>query len=334
MNVKVSIIIPIYKVEPYIERCIKSVLHQTYRNLEVILVDDCTPDRSMELAKQLINDDEKNNDFRFIYLKHDHNRGLSAARNTGIDAATGDYVFFLDSDDEITENCIALLAQPLIKFPYNFVMGYYEAKGKTFPKQDVRGELLNQKVIAKSYHNNQWHCMAWNKLCNLSYIKKHGLLFQEGLIHEDELWSALLASTATSIYCVDICTYIYYIRENSITEEEGTDIKLHHYKRVLQGFYEFQEAKNISFEGVEDVENRIIEILVSFMKREGVPPYQRYLTLRQCDKRSIGTRKKVYCSFKSKILNLDKFMPHLIGYVYKKALSIIIHLKTTIQISF
>jgi glycosyltransferase involved in cell wall biosynthesis len=97
---KISIIIPIYKVESYIERCNTSVLRQTYRNLEVILVDDYTPDSSMEIAKAVINENQ-NCGMNFVFLKHDHNFGLSAARNTGINAATGDYLFFLDSDDEL-----------------------------------------------------------------------------------------------------------------------------------------------------------------------------------------------------------------------------------------
>ena len=79
MQMKVSIIIPVYKVEPYIERCIESVLRQTYRELEVIIVDDCTPDRSIERARNLINKANcKDLDFKLI--KHDNNRGVSAAR--------------------------------------------------------------------------------------------------------------------------------------------------------------------------------------------------------------------------------------------------------------
>ena len=111
---KVSIIIPIYKVESYIERCITSVLRQTYRNLEVILVDDCTPDSSMEIAKAVINENQ-NCGMNFVFLKHDHNFGLSAARNTGINAATGDYLFFLDSDDELPNLPLRTFMQKLSK---------------------------------------------------------------------------------------------------------------------------------------------------------------------------------------------------------------------------
>ena len=102
----ISIIIPIYKVEPYIVRCIDSVLNQTYRELEVILVDDCSPDKSMTMARDYIEQSSLSKDLQFIYLRHEKNKGLSAARNTGINSATGKYVFFLDSDDEITPDCL------------------------------------------------------------------------------------------------------------------------------------------------------------------------------------------------------------------------------------
>ena len=101
---KISIIIPIYNVEPYIEDCLQSVMRQTYRGMmECILVDDCGTDNSMKVAEQLIK--IYNGPIDFKVLHHEHNRGLSAARNTGIDAACGDYVYFLDSDDWISDDC-------------------------------------------------------------------------------------------------------------------------------------------------------------------------------------------------------------------------------------
>ena len=99
----ISIIIPIYNVEPYIIRCVDSVLRQTYRQLEIILVDDCSPDHSMEIARKHIEASTSSKGLKFKYIKHEKNRGLSAARNSGLDAATGEYIYFLDSDDEITE---------------------------------------------------------------------------------------------------------------------------------------------------------------------------------------------------------------------------------------
>mgnify|MGYP002523974151 FL=1 len=98
---KVTIIIPIYNVAPFVADCIHSVMGQTWQEpLECILVDDCGTDDSMAVVERTLQDYQGPVDFRIV--RHEHNRGLSAARNTGLDNATGDYVYFLDSDDEIT----------------------------------------------------------------------------------------------------------------------------------------------------------------------------------------------------------------------------------------
>lgn len=108
MKMKVSIIIPVYNVSKYIERCLKSVLGQTWKDLEIILVDDCTPDDSMDIVRGILETSSRSD--IVTILKHEKNRGLSAARNTGIRQATGNYLYFLDSDDYLPANGIELLA--------------------------------------------------------------------------------------------------------------------------------------------------------------------------------------------------------------------------------
>ena len=110
---KVSIIIPVYNVSKYIERCLKSALDQTWKDLEIILVDDCTPDDSMDIARSVLETSSRSN--MVTILKHEKNRGLSAARNTGIRQAKGDYLYFLDSDDYLPVNSIELLADAAIR---------------------------------------------------------------------------------------------------------------------------------------------------------------------------------------------------------------------------
>ena len=113
----VSIVVPVYNVAPYIESCLKSVMGQTYAgDMECLLVDDCGSDDSMAIAERMIG--AYTGPIRFQILHHEHNRGLSAARNTGTDAATGDYVLYLDSDDELTQDCIERLMR-LILFKAN-----------------------------------------------------------------------------------------------------------------------------------------------------------------------------------------------------------------------
>ena len=111
----VSVIIPIYNVAPYIERCLLSVITQTYDALEIVLIDDCGVDDSMKIAESTLQNVEH---LRIVkILHHEKNRGLSAARNTGIMAATGRYLFFLDSDDWIKPDCIQQMVERIVLYP-------------------------------------------------------------------------------------------------------------------------------------------------------------------------------------------------------------------------
>lgn len=325
----VSIIIPIYKVEQYIERCVESVIRQTYRHLEIILVDDSSPDKSMELAELIIQKSEYSRDLTFKFLKHEYNRGISVTRNTGINAATGDYLFFIDSDDEITENCIDLLVEPLNKYSYDIVMGYYQTVGEhKLPNQTVQGELLGVNNIAKEYQCNHWHNMVWNKLISRSLVINNKLYFQEKLLHEDELWSALLACSAESMYAVPVQTYIYYFKDSSITISEDVETKLYNYKRVLKGFYSYYNtADNIHLEAMEIVELRLKNMVLSLMSLLNFPSYKCYLEVRQCDVRSVRIKNKIYKSHKARLISLDQYLPPVIGYLYKVVVDILLSYK-------
>ena len=220
---KISIVIPVYNVAPYIEDCLRSVMNQTWQDcLECILVDDCGTDESMRLIEQMLKEYTGKVDFRII--RHPQNRGLSAARNSGIDAATGDYVFFLDSDDEITPDCIERLTQPLQDKDYDFVVGGYQIIGSQIQMDPLRlkdGTVLDGEEVLKAYRIKDWYLMSVDKLYQVSFLNRHHLRFQEGIIHEDELWSFQIACLAKSLYAVGHVTYLYKIREGSITVKKN-----------------------------------------------------------------------------------------------------------------
>lgn len=317
---KVSIIIPVYNVEPYIERCIESVLRQTYRELEVIIVDDCTPDRSIELARECINKSNTSN-LEFKFVKHDYNRGLSAAHNTGINAATGDYLFFIDSDDWITDNCISILAQPLKERLYDIVTAECETRGNNMdlPRQNMGGEMIGTAKIAQAYSCNYWHCMVWNKLCKRSFVLDNELFFKERLNHEDQLWSAQLACSAESLYFVNETTYFYYIHEKSFMATEPAAQICQNYMEVLKGFYEYLEKKKTFSPDIEGViEERMKGILLSVMHYLKPSRYLLYKTFRKCDVRSFKTKCLSNNTLKDSIMHLDMYMPIPLGYVYKE----------------
>jgi len=258
---KISIIIPIYNVAQYIERCLQSVLNQTYQNIEIILVDDAGIDNSMEIAERIINND---NSQRFIkIIKHESNQGLSAARNTGIDAAVGDYVYFLDSDDEIPLNCIELLAKPAIDSKPDFVIGDYEVIGSTLIYPPLRlesGMLTSNNHILISYLNNDWYIMAWNKLVNKEFLTDNQLYFKEGLIHEDNLWSFQLACKARSAYIIKDITYNYFIQGSSITQKPSVS-NFESYLEIIDSMVNFVRKEGIKYNN--EIYN-FIETLKSF----------------------------------------------------------------------
>ncbi len=224
---RVSIIVPVYNVEPYIESCLRSVMRQTYKGeIECLVVDDCGQDGSMALASSLI--EAYSGPVQFRILRHGRNMGLSAARNTGIMNACGDYVYFLDSDDEITPDCISMLAAPLESEGYDFVIGGYKVAGvkHKVPRLSLPdGSSLYGNDIIRAYYGREWYMMVCGKLCSLDFLRRNRLMLREGLLHEDELWSFQLACLARSMHVVNMESYIYKIREGSITMNSDTGVK-------------------------------------------------------------------------------------------------------------
>lgn len=217
LDMKISLIIPVYNVANYIERCILSVLNQTYTDIECILVNDSTPDNSMEIAGQFIKGYSGQKTFKIV--NHETNKGLSEARNTGIRNATGEYVYFLDSDDAITEDCIEKMVQLAEHYTPDFVIGHvmeYSSQ-ETEIKIPIAGNLIESNLhIAKLYSTHRWNMMAWNKLINRHFILEHDLFFFPGIYHEDELWSFQLATYACRMAICHDVTYLYFRRSDSI----------------------------------------------------------------------------------------------------------------------
>ncbi len=221
---RVSIIVPIYNVEPYIEECIRSVMRQSYGGMiECILVDDCGTDKSMEIAERLIA--EYDGPIEFRVLHHEKNQGLSAARNTGIDVARGEYVYFLDSDDWISDDCIERLTQPLEFEKYDFVVGHYLRDGKDSLVPCPEGEYHKYGLRRIGYcgkdlnHTDRARIpmSSCNKLIRKAFLLENHLLFEVGKVYEDSIFTFDLACVERKFYVVNAITYYYRRREDSIT---------------------------------------------------------------------------------------------------------------------
>jgi glycosyltransferase involved in cell wall biosynthesis len=212
---KVSIIIPVYNVEPYIERCLLSALNQTYQNLEIILIDDCGQDNSMSVASTVA--ENHPNGHKVVFLKHEQNRGLSSARNTGINAATGDYVYFLDSDDAITLDCIETLVNESEGFDVVVGAISYISKNKSDNRNINKNNIFLKDDIKNAYINDLIYHYAWNKLIYREFLLKNDLFFMPGLLHEDYLWTFMVTMKCEALKIIEKETYLYTIRENSLT---------------------------------------------------------------------------------------------------------------------
>ena len=242
----VSIVIPIYKVEQYIIRCIESVLSQTYRQLEVVMVDDCSPDQSLEIAKKYIQNSPKGRDLLYKYHRHECNRGQAAARNTGVKIATGDYLFFLDSDDEITTNCIESLLCESENGHYDAVCGDVKVVGNNplFSFNHQVGSYNITHEIVKAYVDRNIYMVIWNKLLRSEIVK--GILFKEVAKHEDELWSFTLVNSLSSLKNVKECTYIYYVRPDSVSTQGVTIVNYYSLIDILKDMVELYNSGKIT----------------------------------------------------------------------------------------
>lgn len=216
---EVSIIVPVYNVEQYIEECFESIISQTYHGaLECLFVDDCGQDNSVAILEKLIV--EYQGYISFSILHHEHNKGLSGARNTGIKHAIGDYLYFLDSDDYLMPNTIELLTN---KVRQHSNVQVVQGSVKGFMEEWL---ALNPKVIPGYSDDVYWiqsnwpafFKTAWNKMVSRKLIVEHNLFFEKGLIHEDDIWNFMLAKYVKSIaFCFEP-TYYYRSNQSGIMQ--------------------------------------------------------------------------------------------------------------------
>jgi len=220
----VSIVVPVYNVEQYIQRCFHSICKQTYEHslLECIFVDDCGVDGSMEKLKELLGNYD--GEISFVVVNHEVNQGLSEARNSGTRIAKGEYIYYFDSDDELTGDCIESLALYVKEHEgVDIVMGSSNilnngaVEADYWLKSDLPDFSEDRIWLKKAILKRTFLPMtAWNKLIRLEFIKEYNLFFKQGIIHEDEHWEFFVAKyVKTAAFCKTV-TYLHYINEGSI----------------------------------------------------------------------------------------------------------------------
>ena len=243
-SLKISVIIPVYNVSMYVERCLESVMSQTHDNFECILVDDASPDDSIAKCEKLIAN--YHGAISFVILHHEQNKGLSAARNTGTNAAAGDYVFYLDSDNEITPDCIEKMVQPIRKDPtIEMVLGNHAICLQSDPSQTPIkqnqthfhvGDFDSLEKVRDLFYNTKggYGGNAWNKLINKDFLIQNQLYFKEGVNWEDLLWSFFMVKYLKHLYIIPDITLYYYIRPQSIITGSNRKEKARHLEKVFE----------------------------------------------------------------------------------------------------
>ena len=240
--VSVSIIIPVYNVQNYIGRCLDSIFSQESDRvkLECILINDCTPDGSMEVVSDKLRNYIGN--ISFIIKNHSQNQGLSAARNTGINAAHSDFVLFVDSDDCFEEGAIDYMVSCLEKTgcgeDVDIVMANSFVCKNQKPAMDLddNGEELldnkNEEALRDLMTRRLFHTV-WNKLIRKDLIVNNSLWFEDGIIDEDLLWSYMAFLNAKKVLVLPRVTYIYEDNPCSILNTSSKKISLIIKSRII-----------------------------------------------------------------------------------------------------
>lgn len=210
MSKIVSVIVPVYKVEKYLNRAVDSILNQTYRDLEIILVDDGSPDNSGNICDVYAMIDSR------VKVIHKNNGGLSSARNVGLDKATGKYIFFLDSDDFIQPHTIERLLSVAEKEKCDIVQCQFFRFETVIPEEKFQlgvEYVSSEDALAKI--DDAVYMAAWNKIYRSSIFKN--IRFPEGRIHEDVGCTYKLFYISKKTAVVQDALYGYYVNPDSIT---------------------------------------------------------------------------------------------------------------------
>ena len=253
---KISICVPIYNVEEYIERCVYSLFAQTYKNIEYIFVDDCTQDGSVEILKSLL---RKNSDKSVKILSHTFNRGLAAARNTALEHAMGEFIVHVDSDDWIEPNAIELLVKHQLETNADIVscnaIAHYP-KGRTElliePKYETIDDMVMQTIQLTLDH------VIWRRLIRKSLYTNNDIRAVEGVnIGEDHHTLPRLVACADTFACVDDFLWHYNCEnQNSYMQQSrgfnykrycsdmsSIDILLSYFENTQKYYEELQKIK-------------------------------------------------------------------------------------------
>ena len=260
-NPLISIIVPIYNVEKYLEKCVDSLIKQDYRPIEIILVDDCSTDGSALIAKKYA---EEYPDFCFL-IQRDKNGGLSAARNSGMIVAKGDWISFVDSDDWVSDDYVSELATTAFKSSADVVLGNadYVYDSGEMKSASAFGNLkpgADQKEIialCRSY--------AWGRLFKTSLFMDGDISFPEDIKRSEDIGTIIpILTKSKSIALLEKSIYFYYQRSNSLSNT-NKNIDLAFYPKTLQRMFDLSNSgyeEELEFRAVHEMLYGMVYLMV------------------------------------------------------------------------
>ena len=237
---KISVVIPFFKVENYIAQCIESVVRQTLSEIEILCIDDNSPDESINIVR-----DYAKKDSRIRIFQHENNKGLGAARNTGIKNAEGEYIFFLDSDDWLLEDGLQQLYQTAQKYEVKTVSAplkcYFEA---THSYKKTRVKKTGSLILT----DDNFLTLEYNafKLFHKSIFENLDIRFPDRLIHEDVEFYWKVFTMHPWLYCLEFPVMVYRIRDDSIMTSKKGDYYCKNNIELIKNIYNFLEKNNLT----------------------------------------------------------------------------------------
>lgn len=212
---KVSILVPIYGVEKYIEQCARSLFEQTYANIEYIFVNDCTKDHSVEILKKIIKDYPARKD-DILIIEHEHNKGLGAARNTAFETAKGEYIMHVDSDDLLPTDAVKRLMDEVGSSHADIIDGGYaywkngKATSSTMPENIEKKRYL-KRMLCQNIVSNR----IWGRLYRRAFLAEHNIRSIEGIDYSEDY--ALVTRAMYFAQRTYINDVVYYYRTDNLT---------------------------------------------------------------------------------------------------------------------
>lgn len=274
MDNVITIAIPVYNVEKYIEKSLLSALNQNFDYpYEILIIDDCGSDKSMQIVNRILNEHERGSYARII--RHSTNLGLGPARNTAIENARGKYLFFLDSDDWISANCLSVLYAKAEETKSDITVGstlrveedsMLELGKNIYPNKTIENSAAGVYMVT---HSPDMHIEVWNKLYLMEYLKTNKICCIHK-IFEDYIFDFVARATASKITLCSEITLYYNIRRNSILtklKDKATDEAVNTLSDIISQMQilVLQKFKNVAY--IYDLYFlRVIWVLENFLR--------------------------------------------------------------------